>query len=296
VDFTVVVPTYNRPAELAGCLRSLAALDYSAAGYEVVIVDDGGTVDLTTALQSGAGKMPVRVVAQDNRGPGAARNRGAREARGRWLAFTDDDCRPRTAWLRGLAAALQGGHDLLVGGRTTNQLRDNIHSTMSQVVADAAYAHFNRDPACARFLASNNMGVWRDEFRAAGGFDEQFRVASEDREFCDRWRWRGGRIAWVEGAEVEHRHVLSLERFLRQHYAYGRGAARYHRTRRMRGSGRLWDDFSFQWHWGKLLLRPALATARPAAALALLACWQAANTAGFAREALRQSLGRGRLE
>jgi glycosyltransferase involved in cell wall biosynthesis len=293
VDFTIVVPTYNRPAELAGCLRSLAALDWPKDAYEVVVVDDGGTCDLGAALGAAAAAVPVRLVAQRNRGPGAARNAGARIARGRWIAFTDDDCRPRPGWLSGLRAALEGGADVLAGGRTRNQLPGNPYSTASQLVIDAAYAYFNRDRDRGRFVASNNAGVDRAEFLAAGGFDERFRVASEDRDLCDRWVWGGRRIVWTDAAVVDHRHELTFPGFIRQHYAYGRGAARYHRMRARRGSGRLRDQLSFQLHWWTLLLRPALASPRPAAALALLASWQAANTAGYLREALAR-LGRQR--
>ena len=291
MDFTVVVPTYDRPVELAGCVAALAALDYPADRYEVVVVDDGGRAELAAALRSATGRVAVTLRTQPNRGPGAARNAGARAARGRWLAFTDDDCRPRAGWLRGLAAALDGTPGLLAGGRTFNGLQANVYSAASQRVADAAYAYFNRDRSRGRLLASNNMGVWREAFLAAGGFDESFRIASEDRDFCDRWTWGGRRIAWIEGAEVDHLHALTLPGFLRQHYAYGRGAARFHRRRAQRGSGRLWQQLSFQWQWRELLLRPALASSRPAAALALLACWQAANTAGFLRETLSPRRG-----
>jgi len=291
VDFTVVVPTYNRPAELAGCVRLLASLDWPKDAYEIVVVDDGGTADLDAALRTATGVVPVRLLAQRNLGPGAARNAGARIARGRWIAFTDDDCRPRPGWLSGLRAALEGGPGVLAGGRTYNQLPGNPYSTASQLVVDAAYAYFNRDRARGRFVASNNAGVDRAEFLAAGGFDETFRVASEDRDLCDRWVWGGRQIVWTDAAVVDHRHELTFPGFVRQHYAYGRGAARYHRMRALRGSGRLWDQLSFQFQWRELLLRPALASPRPAAALALLASWQAANTAGFLREALA-GLGR----
>lgn len=292
MDFTVVVPTWNRPAELAGCVEALAALEFPRDRYEVVVVDDGGTSDLDAALQGAAGRVAMTLLTQPNRGPGAARNAGAAKARGRWLAFTDDDCRPRAGWLHGLAQSLAGQPDVLAGGRTFNLLRANAYSAASQRVADAAYAYFNRDRSHGQLLASNNMGVGRVEFLAAGGFDESFRIASEDRDFCDRWSWGGGRIVWTEGAEVDHRHALTLSGFLRQHYGYGRGAARYHRMRRARGSGRLWQQLSFQWRWRELLLRPALDSPNPAAALALLACWQVANTAGFVRESFGARLRR----
>lgn len=286
MDFTVIVPTYERPDELAGCVAALVALDYPHDRFEIVVVDDGGSADLGAALEAGRGRVPITLVHQRNLGPGAARNAGAAVARGGALAFTDDDCRPQPGWLRGLRRALESGPRVLAGGRTFNQLRTNRYAEMSQLILEAAYRYFNRDRGNVRFLASNNMAVDRAEFLEVGGFDERFRIASEDRDLCDRWVFSGGRIVWTDEGHVEHRHVLTLAGFVRQHYAYGRGAARYHRMRRARRSGRLWQQLSFHGHWGELLIRPALASPAPAKALLLLACWQAANTAGFLRETL----------
>lgn len=284
MDFSVIVPTFNRPGELAACVQALEGLDYASDHYEIVVVDDGSDIAVESTLCAHNARARLRCARQSNQGPGAARNLGAQLAQGRWLAFTDDDCRPRAPWLRELRVALEQGSDVLAGGRTFNELRANAFSEASQWVVDAAYDYFNHDPRRARFLASNNMAVERAGFLATGGFDPSFRVASEDRELCDRWMWRGGRIVWRQQAEVEHRHALTLGSFLRQHYAYGRGAARYHHERSKRGSGRVWDDLAFRWRW-RALLEPAIASAHPAAGLGLLACWQVANTLGFMREA-----------
>jgi glycosyltransferase involved in cell wall biosynthesis len=289
VDFTIVVPTFNRPEQLAGCIRSLTALEEPCDSCEILIVDDGGSADLRGIILSAPSSIRIRLLRQENRGAGAARNAGARDAQGQWLAFTDDDCRPHAGWLKGLRVELEKGLDVLAGGRTINQLRYNVFAATSQIVVDAAYRYYNRDRTRGRFLASNNMGVWRERLLAVGGFDESFRPASEDRELSDRWTWRGGRIVWTDHAVVEHCHDLKFESFLRQHYRYGRGAWRFHRVRTARGTGRLWDDISCRWHWIDLLLKPALASARPPTILVLLAWWQAANTVGFAREALNDT-------
>ena len=289
MDFSIIIPTYNRPDQLASCLDALSRLDYPADRYEILVVDDGGTADLNTIAERSAVRQHLRLIRQPNRGPGAARNHAAREARGRWLAFTDDDCRPRPAWLSDLERTLAVDRDLLVGGTTHNALRDNAFSATSQLIMEAAYSFFNRDRSQGRFLASSNMGAWRETFLTVGGFDEAFRPASEDREFCDRWTWSGRRIAWIEDAVVEHRHALSLTTFLRQHFAYGRGAYLFHRRRRKRGSGRLREDVGFYSSSRGLLVRPALAGSRPMSMLGLLVLWQVANTAGFFAEWAQQT-------
>jgi GT2 family glycosyltransferase len=288
MDFTVIVPTRNRPAQLAGCLEALFAQHPSAGPFEIIVADDAGAHDLQPVLQPHArNPIPIRLLRlESNAGPGPARNAAAQIAKGRWLAFTDDDCRPRPHWLSSLRPLLAQNDQTLAGGRTVNQLAYNPCAAASQLICDAAYAFFNPHPGQARFLASNNLAAPREHFLKLGGFDPQFRPASEDRDLCDRWLFHGGRLAFTEHALVEHAHNLSPKSFLRQHYNYGRGAALYHRARKLRGSGSLTRDMAFHSNWPQLLLRPAFASPWPLRTLALLAAWQAANTAGFLRQSI----------
>lgn len=276
---SVVIPTRDRPRQLRDCLAALRELDYPRARLQVIVVDDGGTGELASQVSDA-----VLVRQQPSSGPGAARNRGAEAADGELLAFTDDDCLPEPGWLRALAGAAEGGS--AAGGRTVNALPSNPYSEASQYIQELVYAHYNRDPEAARFLASNNLAVARDAFRELGGFHaERFPFASEDRDFCDRWLASGRALRYEPAAMVRHAHELDLRRFVRQHIAYGRGAARYHRARAERGTGRMRDESSFHLDaalWRRTLsLRPARRAARTAA---LLAVWQVANALGYASE------------
>ena len=293
VEVTLIVPTFNRPRALAVCLANLTSLEPPPGGFEIVVVDDGSSVDLAPVVAAArTSTVNVRLIRQENLGPGAARNRGAREARGQWLAFTDDDCLPRPHWLTSLHRLWQEEGPVLAGGHTVNGLPANPYSATSQLIVDAAYRYFNDDPRHSRFLASNNLGLSRTAFLEIGGFDESFRIASEDRELCDRWLWRGGRIVFSPEPIVEHRHHLSFAAFLRQHYRYGRGAAKFHQVRAARGVGNLWRDVSFRQRWRELLWVPARATPRPWITVCLLLAWQFANTAGFLRDDLPRRLFR----
>jgi hypothetical protein len=85
--FSVIIPTHNRAELLDVCLSSVFA--QQRTDYEVIVVDDGST-DRTADVLAGYGSR-VRVLHQDNRGPGAARNTGVRAASGQYLAFLDSD-------------------------------------------------------------------------------------------------------------------------------------------------------------------------------------------------------------
>ena len=104
IDISIIVPTYNRPSQIRDCVSSLAELDYPRERFEVIIVDDGGDVPLDDLRREIEGRNNFTLIRKDNGGPASARNAGAEAARGKWLAFTDDDCRPTSDWLTKLKA------------------------------------------------------------------------------------------------------------------------------------------------------------------------------------------------
>ena len=296
VAATVIVPTFHRPRQLEECLRALAAQTL-VEPWEVVVVDDGSPEPVALDLEEVGFPAGCRVLRQENAGPAAARNRGVQQARGEFVAFTDDDCRPHATWLAGLVEAARRRPGALVGGSTRNGLQDEIFASASQLIVDLVYEHFNRDRDSAYFLASNNILCARERFLDLGGFDASFpRAGAEDRDFCDRWRAQGWPIVWHPEAVVEHRHPQTLRKFLDLHVRYGRGAYRYQAMRRSRGSGTMREDLGFHRSLPRRLWRHLGRGKRPlhgVAMVAALIAWQAANAAGFCIEAVSRQGRRG---
>lgn len=110
---SIVVPVYNAQPNLCACLDSLLAQTYE--NIELICVDDGSTDDSPAVLADYAARdARVRVLTQENRGPGAARNAGMDAASGEYLYFFDCDdwCEP-TLLERAVARLDRTGADLI---------------------------------------------------------------------------------------------------------------------------------------------------------------------------------------
>src|SRR5512138_2804909 len=89
MNVSVIIPTRNRCELLSTTLRSV--LRQRDVEFEVFVVDEGSTDD-TPAMLLSLDDPRVQVIRHDEPlGVSTARNRGAFEARGDWLAFVDDD-------------------------------------------------------------------------------------------------------------------------------------------------------------------------------------------------------------
>lgn len=190
---SVIVPAHNAAGTLPRTLAGLAAQDLDG-DFEVIVVDDGSS-DGTGAIAERAG---VRVL--HNRepvGPGASRNRGAAEARGDVLAFTDADCAPTPGWLAaGLRATGTAG---LVQGRVEPR-------------PDVPVGPYDKTLWVTRpwgLFESANLFVRRDVFEQLGGFDDGLlRITGahfgEDVIFGWRARRAGVETTFCDEALVHH--------------------------------------------------------------------------------------------
>lgn len=234
-EFTIIIPTYNRPECLQQCLQSLTQLNYPTGQFEVIVVDDGGPTPLDKVIATVEHSLNVRLLRQSNSGPAKARNAGAKEAKGKYLAFTDDDCTPAPDWLDRLHQHFATNAHVLIGGQILNALPDNPFSSASQILIDYLYSYYNQKSETANFFTSNNIAISKELFHKIGGFDHSYPMAAaEDRELCDRWLQQGHTLLYADDVQVQHAHHLSLKSFWRQHFNYGRGAFHFHLVRAQR--------------------------------------------------------------
>lgn len=290
--FSVIVMTFNRPGSLRRCLESLAAQTLPSEQFEVVLVD-ASDVPVIDVAADFSGRLRLVHLPGPNLGVAGNRNRGAVAASADLLAFLDDDCVAHATWLERLSRACRENPGALIGGGVENPHAANAYAAAGQVITAAVDSFFNPPGREPRFFPGLNFAVERAAYLAIGGCDAGFgRLAAEDRDFIDRWRTSGRRLAACPEAIVRHEHRSSLRGFLKQYFNYGRGAWRYHRLRARRGSGAISEDTNLHLqlrHHVQPHLKPLPLWMRVKVIL-LLCAWQVANAAGFFWQAVVEVL------
>jgi glycosyltransferase involved in cell wall biosynthesis len=165
---SIIVPAHNEEALLGATLDALrAAAGELGETTEVVVVDDGST-DRTAEI---ARERGARVVSVNVRQIAAARNAGAREARGSLLVFVDADTIVPARVLHGAVDAWRAG---AVGGGAGAVFEPSAPKWAHRAIALAAWIMRTAGwaPGCFFFAE-------RGAFERAGGFDERY-FASEE--------------------------------------------------------------------------------------------------------------------
>lgn len=230
-SISLVVCTRNRAVQLPRCMQSISRLSFDGV-WEVVVVDNGSTDDTARVIDRyrQKDKVPLVVVREERPGLARARNTGLLAARGRIVAFTDDDCYPAPDYLQVLCECFADSDIKFLGGRVL--LFDKNDAPISiQEKADReeiAPRSFIRPG----FIHGANIAFDRDALLSVGGFDERLGAGTkffsgEDVEILARMSWAGMRGAYDPRPVVQHHHGRrqrsDIERLFRG-YDIGRGA------------------------------------------------------------------------
>ena len=118
MQFSIIIPTYNRADELRETIRSIARLTVTG-DWELLVVDNNSTDHTREVVEQERAGFPASLVYlfEPEQGRYAALNTGIRAARGKIVATTDDDARVEPDWLTRAAAGLDAFGCDYVGGK-----------------------------------------------------------------------------------------------------------------------------------------------------------------------------------
>lgn len=225
VAVSVVVPSYGRPERLARLVEQLLDQDAGSLAYEVIVVDDGSPEPVGAALERLETRVPLRCIRQENGGPAAARNRGAREARGETILFVDDDFLVPPDFVRAHAEAQREVGPGAINGYFEWQVDaepESFRRWYRERIVEWGDAHLAQIVRVADgifeipsgHLTAANLSVPRAEFERVGGFDTGYFAAScEDQDFALRLTRSGVKAFLLKRAVSTHVEThLSLPR------------------------------------------------------------------------------------
>lgn len=216
----VIIPCYNESSAITATLDALAV--QTRAPEQIVVVDNGSTDDSTDVVERYARShpaVPLSVIREPEKGTGRAADTGMRHAIAKgamFLARTDADCRPRSAWIDELAAAFARGDEFVVG-KIVARTDDCVPRAWERLVLPAIVGlaglfgrlrPSNRGPGylCRyRMCAGNNLALTSSLYLRCGGFPRtSIEESHEDRALMNRARRVTSRIAYRRSAVVEN--------------------------------------------------------------------------------------------
>lgn len=223
--YSVIVPVYNRPAEVDELLESLTHQTYT--NFEVIIVEDGSVEDCKAEVEKVKDALNVTYFFKANSGPGQSRNYGAERAQGEWLVFLDSDCFLDPDYFESVEKRMAEDTFELFGGP------DRDHPSFTSVQKGISYSMTSflttggirgQKSSLEKFKPrSFNMGVLKTSFDEIGGFSKlRF---GEDIELSLRVESSGFKSVLIPEAYAYHRRRNTYRQFFKQ--IYNSGIARW---------------------------------------------------------------------
>lgn len=227
MKFSIIVPVYNRRAEVEELLESLSK--QTDKDFETIIVEDGSVEDSEDIAKRYAESANVRYFMKKNEGRSAARNYGMERAEGEWLIFFDSDCViPPTYFETVKREIAKGGFDCYGG---PDAAADNF-TTLQKAISYSMTSFLTtggirgRKKGMEKFLPRTfNMGFTQEVYKKAGDFRDVF---GEDIDLSLRIRKAGFTTVLLPDAFVYHKRRNTIRSFCRQMLVFGRSRVELH--------------------------------------------------------------------
>lgn len=219
IRLSLIIATYNRSAQLAETLRSVAEQQAPRGEWECVVVDNNSTDDTAACVARFAAEHPalaLRCVRETRQGLSHARNRGIAESRGEVIAVIDDDERIVPGFVGAYLdffdacpeAAAAGGP--IVAEYPTGRPRWMSRWTERPIANPMEFGPKARPFPAGRIPGGGNMAFRRSTVGRIGAFDPALGrtgrrlIGGEESDFFERMRRCGLEVWYVPGAVMYH--------------------------------------------------------------------------------------------
>lgn len=222
LQFSFIIPVYNRPGEIQELLQSFVALKTTEI-FEIVIVEDGSTIPSKDIIDIYNDKLNISYFFKENTGPGDSRNFGMTHAKGNYFIILDSDCILPNNYLNAVVKSLNDHYVDCFGGpdaahESFSNLQKAINFSMTSFMTTGGIRGGKKhvDKFQPR---SFNMGISKEAFMKSGGFGNIH--PGEDPDLSIRLWDLGFKTKLIPEAFVYHKRRISWKKFYYQVYKFG---------------------------------------------------------------------------
>ena len=221
--FSIIIPVYNRPDEVAELLESLSK--QTDKGFEVLVIEDGSSVPCEEVCKQYEKQLDLHYYFKPNSGRSETRNYGIARATGDWFIIYDSDVIVPPQYIATVRAELAkqpevncyGGPDAADASFSDVQKAINYSMTSIMTTGGIRGATKNKAKFSPR---SFNMGISRKCFETVGGYKN---MIGEDIDLSIRIQQAGFQTTLIPEAYVYHKRRVDLKKFFRQVNTFGKG-------------------------------------------------------------------------
>ena len=221
--FSVIIPVYNRPIELAELLNCLAQQDYP--NFEVIIIEDGSKIDSKEVVDTFKNRLAISYFVKENGGQGFARNYAFERAKGEFFFILDSDALIEPTYLTEVYKGIQENQLDLFGGpdrehMSFTPIQKAISYSMTSFFTTGGIRGKAKNIGGKFHPRSFNMGISRQVWEKTGGF--KITRMGEDIEFSIRCIENGFKSGLLPNAFIYHKRRTSFIQFYDQLHFFGR--------------------------------------------------------------------------
>ena len=238
LEFSIIIPVYNRPREINELLDSIMVQDFED-DFEVLVVEDGSSQTSEEICNGFIDKINLKYFFKENTGAGKSRNYGMEKASGNYFIILDSDVILPKTYLKSVKEQLTQKFTDAFGGP------DAAHSSFSKLQKAINYSMTSflttggirgKKNGVGKFqLRSFNLGISQRAFKTTNGFSDM--KIAEDIDLTFRLWEAGFETQLITDAFVYHKRRTSLLQFLKQTYQFGK--ARPKLNQKYPGSGEI---------------------------------------------------------
>lgn len=222
LQFSFIIPVYNRPEEINELLESLKNLMGDFV-FEVVLVEDGSTLDCRSAVENYTAHLDISYYFKQNSGPGDSRNYGMQRAKGTYFIILDSDCLVPPDYLQIVSDRLNLQYSDCYGGpdaahSSFSDLQKAINFAMTSVISTGGIRGGKKDQKNFQ-PRSFNMGISKAAFQLSKGFRSIH--PGEDPDLSIRLHQLGLKTKLIPEAFVYHKRRISWLKFYNQVKKFG---------------------------------------------------------------------------